>query len=189
MAKRGGSVSDSGKANDKTGASKNLLENPFNYQIIRIVEVIFGAIWLLDGLLKFSPNFLPYFPNLIPSVAATQPAYLQPWFSFWSQLIASNTLFFLYLVAALEFALAFSLITGFMRRVGYAGGVALSFLIWTVGEGFGWISSPGAANVGPGLLYMIIFFLLFLIINSFPYKRYSLDGFLRKRIKWWKYLS
>ena len=99
------------------------------------IRVILGIVWLIDGYLKFSPGLVDSFPALIKSEG--QPAWLQPWFNFWSSVTSSNAAPFVYSIGALEVALGLALVLGFMRKIAYLGGMVLSLLIWAIPEGFG----------------------------------------------------
>ncbi len=155
----------------------------------RGVEVIFGAIWGIDGTLKFVPGVVQAFPQMLRQASSGQPQWLLGWFSFWSGAGAVHPALLVYSVGLLELALAFSLIFGFMRRIGYPGGVLLSLLIWSVPEGLGGPYGPGSTDIGTGIIYAIAFLMLIALNAACGSGRPSLDGAIAKRVKWWKKLA
>ncbi|MDG6981580.1 MAG: PH domain-containing protein [Nitrososphaerota archaeon] len=63
------------------------LDNWFmrNLSVIKaVLRVVFGAFWLVDGILKFQPGLVDAFPDMVRSAAAGQPQWLSGWFSFWA---------------------------------------------------------------------------------------------------------
>lgn len=155
----------------------------------RSVEILFGLIWGIDGALKFVPGFVSTFPHMLQSAAAGQPAWLGGWFLFWSGAAAGNPAIFVYAIGLLELALAFALIFGFMRKMAYGGGIALSLLIWAVPEGFGGPYGPGSTDVGTGIVYAIAFLFLFALALYRRQDRLSLDALIGRKIRWWKKIA
>ncbi len=96
------------------------------------MRVIFGLVWLVDGALKFLPGLPNQFPDMIQSAAQGQPSWLAPWFNLWLSIVTPAPVFWVYLTGVLELALGLALILGFMRKVAYLGGIALSLFIWAV---------------------------------------------------------
>src|SRR5438309_3178857 len=88
------------------------------------IRIILGIVWLIDGYLKFSPGLVDSFPSLIKSEG--QPAWLQPWFNFWSSVTSANPAPFVYSIGTLEVALGVALVLGFMRKIVYLGVMVLS---------------------------------------------------------------
>lgn len=48
-----------------------------------VLRVTFGAIWLIDAMLKWLPGFRDSYMSVITAEAQGQPGWLQPWFHFW----------------------------------------------------------------------------------------------------------
>ncbi len=87
----------------------------------------------------------------------------------------------------LELLLGIALVFGFMRKVTYAAGVALSLLIWAVPEGFGgpYQSGAGGTDVGTGVVYALTFLGL-LVINALEgSSRWSVDHLIERRYPSW----
>jgi uncharacterized membrane protein YphA (DoxX/SURF4 family) len=150
------------------------------------VRIAFGLVWLIDGLLKFQPDMPSVFSQLIAQAEQGQPAWLMPWFNFWSNLVRVNPAFFVYLIGTLEVALAISLIFGAARKLAYTGGMALSLLIWSVPEGFGGPYGPSSTDIGTGIIYSFVFLLLLIINATYGTSRYSADYLIEQKIAWWK---
>jgi len=144
------------------------------------------VVWLVDGALKFQPGMPSQFSGMIAQAGEGQPAWLEPWFTFWSKLVAVNPAFFVYLVGFLEVALAASLILGVARKTAYIGGMGLSLLIWRLPEGFGGPYGPSSTDVGTGIIYAFVFLLLLLINTTYGTSELSLDRVIEKRINWWR---
>jgi len=104
---------------------------PRNAHVLKtLFRMLFGAIWVIDGSLKFQAGFVNAFSGEVSG--SGQPAWLQGWFSFWATQVNGNTAFWVYLVGSLELALGLALLFGFMRKITYVGGALLSLFIWAV---------------------------------------------------------
>jgi len=152
----------------------------------RSIEIIFGIIWGIDGAFKFMPGFVSVFPQMLQSAAAGQPSWLGGWFLFWSSAIMGNPAVFVYMIGLFELAISFALIFGFMRKIAYGGGIVLSLLIWAVPEGFGGPYGPGSTDIGTGIVYAIVFLLLFALALYNRQGRLTLDAMIGRRVRWWK---
>ncbi len=155
-------------------------------KLSRSFAIVFGIIWGIDGSLKFTGALATSLSSTIAQAAQGQPSWLQGWFSFWAAQTASNPAFWVYLVGFLELALAFALITGFMRKAAYTGGVFLSVFIWAVPEGFGGPYGPASTDIGTGIVYAMVFMFLMVLNATHGANPYSLDAWIEKRINWWK---
>ncbi len=153
------------------------------------IRITLGVVWLIDGSLKFQPGFVDAFSSIIKSVGDGQPAWLQPWFSFWSSLTATNPAPFVYGTGVLELLLGTALILGFMRKITYICGLLLSLFIWAIPEGFGGTYGPGATDIGTGAVYAFVFLALLVINAAFGPSKYSLDAFLERRWPFWGRLA
>ena len=150
---------------------------------------VFGIVWLIDGMLKFQPGMSDTFVSMITSAGQGQPMWITPWFNFWAGIVAQNPAFWVYLIGVGETLLGLALIFGFMRKVTYISGAALSLFIWAIPEGFGGPYGPGSTDIGTGIIYCFMFVSLMLVNATYGTSRYSLDGVIEKRISWWKKVS
>lgn len=150
-------------------------------------RLLLGAVWFIDGVLKFTSGYVSNFLANVQNAQANAPAWLSGWYSFWTAQASSNTTLIVYTVGVLEAVLGLALLLGFMRKVAYAGGVVLSLLIWAVPEGFGgpYQSGAGGTDVGTGIIYALAFLGLILINATYGPSRYSLDYLLEKRWPLW----
>lgn len=149
------------------------------------VRIVFGAIWFIDGLLKFSPGAAAAFPTLIQAAGQGQPAWLVPWFSFWAGIVSQSPYFWAYLIGGGELLLGIGLILGGMRKITYIAGALFSLLIWAVPEGFGGPYGPSSTDIGTGIVYSMVFVTLMLINAGYGPSRYSIDYLIEKRLSWW----
>ncbi len=153
------------------------------------MRIVFGIVWGIDGLLKFQPGVSDSLSQMISDAGTGQPAWLQPWFSFWSQTVAGNPAFFSASIGLLEVALAFALIAGFLRKIAYTGGFFLSLVIWSVPEGFGGPYGPGSTDIGTGIIYAFGFLFLLILNAAFGPSRWSLDALIERRWPGWRRLA
>ncbi len=153
------------------------------------IRIILGIVWLIDGYLKFQPGFVDSFPDMIRAAGDGQPAWLQPWFSFWANATTGNSAAVVYTTGTLEVALGLALILGLLRKIVYFGGIVLSLFIWAVPEGFGGPYGPGSTDIGTGIIYSFVFLSLIIINATYGPSKYSLDLILEKQIPAWKRIA
>ncbi len=149
------------------------------------VRKLFGLIWGLDGALKFLPQTPFWFSERVLAASIGQPPWLSGWFDFWVQQSSANAALDVYAVAGLEFALAFALIAGFLRKTAYVGGIVLSLLIWAVPEGFGGPYEPGTFDIGVGIIYAMALLILLTLETSREANRGTFDAWIERRIPAW----
>lgn len=151
-------------------------------------RVLFGLLWMTDAIFKWQPAFRDEYLGLIQDAAKGQPAWLGPWFTFFSNIIAPAPTVWAVLTALLESFIALALIFGFARKLTYIVGAVFSFLIWSTAEGFGQPYDPGATDPGGGIVYVAAF----LILIGFAYfatagasGRFAVDRLIETRVPWW----
>jgi nitrite reductase (NO-forming) len=93
---------------------------------------------------------------------------------------------FIRLTRLLETAIALGLLLGLARRWLYVVGGLFSLLIWSTAEGFGGPYAAGAANLGPALLYVLMFIALGVFDRTLGRTPYSLDYYLGRRWPRWQ---
>lgn len=154
-----------------------------------VMRMIVGVVWGIDGALKFGPGVTSNIVGMISGEGANQPAWLAPWFNFWSQTVATNPTFFVTSIGILEFTLGLSLIVGLGRKVAYTGGFFLSLLIWSVPEGFGGPYGPGSTDIGTGIIYALVFLFLLILNAAFGPSELSLDAVIERRWPAWRRIA
>ena len=154
-----------------------------------IIRIIFGVFWAIDGGLKFAPGFVDSFSSMIKDAASGQPSWLAGWFSFWASITSSNPSFYVYSTGLIELALGLGIIFGFLRKPVYIISLLLSLIIWSVPEGFGGPYGPGSSDIGTGIVYAIVAFMLLIISATFGPSRYSLDFLIEGKWRWWKKIA
>ena len=154
-------------------------------------RILFGVIWIIDGALKFTSGFVSGFPDAVQASAASAPAWLSAWYSFWVAEATAYPWVIVYTVGLLELALGIALVAGFLRKIAYVGGAALSLLIWAVPEGFGgpYASGAGGTDVGTGAVYALMFLGLMVMNSAFGPSRFSLDYLIERRFPAWAKLA
>lgn len=151
-----------------------------------LIRIVFGAIWAVDASFKWSPAFSREYLGLLQDASRGQPAWLRPWFSFWVHLVSGRVGAFALLTALLESYIAVALILGFARKVTYILASAFSLLIWSTAEGFGGPYTPGATDVGTGLIYALVFLSLLALNAQAGPSRLSVDWWIQQRWPWWQ---
>ncbi len=152
-----------------------------------IARIVFGLMWAADGLLKLSPDF-KISPFLMSDVSG-QSLPFQIWYKFWYDIVSPMPQFWIWVITFTEFGLAFCLIFGFMRKIGYLSGILTSFIIWGLPERFGGPYDSFSTNIGTGVIYLMVFVLLIVINSLEGPSRYSLDYYIEQRYHWWRVLS
>ena len=154
-----------------------------------IGRILFGFIWLIDAFFKIQPDFAKNLPDLIQEAAASQPSWLNGWFTFWVNITKTDPAFWAFSIAFTELAIAICLIFGFMRKIGYVAGIITSLVIWSVPEGFGGPYGPTSTDIGTGIIYAIAFLFLIVINSMEGPSKYSVDFYIEKKFSWWKMLA
>src|SRR5256885_102550 len=85
----------------------------------------------------------------------------------------------------IETAIAIGLLLGFARRITYFAGALFSLLIWSTAEGFGGPYTSGATNIGPALVYALVFIAAALFEHLLGRNPYSLDYYIGRRYPKW----
>lgn len=85
----------------------------------------------------------------------------------------------------IETAIAIGLLLGLARRLTYFGGALFSLLIWSTAEGFGGPYTLGATNIGPALVYALVFLTAAFFEHFLGPNPYSLDYYLGRLFPKW----
>jgi nitrite reductase (NO-forming) len=135
------------------------------------VRIVFGVIWLVDGVLEWQPAAFHNFLQLITAMSQGQPAPLGAVISAGQAAVAINPTLANGLLAALETAVGLSLITNTLSRWALRISVVLAALIWVFGQGFGMVFMPGATDVQSGPLYVLVSLMLLRALPERSYRR------------------
>jgi nitrite reductase (NO-forming) len=156
---------------------------------IAIFRISFGIIWTIDAVFKWQPSFAKGFMDTITSAAQGQPSWLNPWFHFWTHLIAHNPHLFAILTAIVESLIAIALLIGFARRTTYLSAAIFSLIIWGVAEGFGGPYSNSSTDIGGAVMYAVVFFGLYGLDRLATLPKWSVDNYISKRAPWWPVIA
>jgi uncharacterized membrane protein YphA (DoxX/SURF4 family) len=146
---------------------------------LAIVRIAFGVVWLIDAVFKFEPAFYHGILGVVKAADAGEPGWLNPWFHAWYSLIGNAAGLFAVGIIIIESLIALSLLSGIARRTTYIGGAIFSFLIWSVAEGFGGPYVAGSTDIGAGIIYVLLFGLLY-VVDTAKVPAYSLVPALAK---------
>jgi nitrite reductase (NO-forming) len=149
------------------------------------VRAAFGVVMAVDAYLKWQPAFAAHYVGYLQNAAKAQPLWLAPWFNFWLRIVIQHTDFFIFATRLLETAIAIGLLLGLARRVTYIIGALFSLLIWSTAEGFGGPYTAGATNLGPALVYALVFIAAALFERLLGSTPYSLDYYIGRRFPKW----
>lgn len=150
------------------------------------IRAAFGLTWGLDAYFKWQPDFYNNYQSYISGIISGQPSWLMPWFNFWNNLIALNPGVFSWATRIIEAIIALGLLLGFARKWIYMLGGFFALLIWAIPEGFGGPYTPGATDVGAGLIYAFVFLALILLDYVLGRSPYSLDFYIERGWPAWK---
>lgn len=157
---------------------------------VELLRLAFGGVWAIDAYLKWQPAFVSGYASNVAEGAKGQPSWLRPWFRFWRHVVDVDPHLFAYLTAAVETAIAVSLILGVSRRTVYLGGILWSIAIWTIPEGFGGSFLSGATDIGTAIMYALVFAVLY-ALEGLPTLTgvWSLDHRIERRLPRWRLLA
>jgi uncharacterized membrane protein YphA (DoxX/SURF4 family) len=153
---------------------------------IALTRIAFGLVWSVDAYFKWQPAFANNFVDYLSETINGQPAIIQAWLNFWIKLVSSDPLLFARIIALGETSIAIGLLLGLFSNLAYAGGTLLAITIWAVPEGFGGPYTPGATDIGAGIIYVFGFIGLFLLSAG---QHYGLDKILRTKLGRLSFLS
>lgn len=153
------------------------------------LRMLFGAIWIGDGLLRFLPGADPQLSYWLVIMAEDgQPTWLVGWLSAWANLIAGTPAFWWYGIGAIELSIGVCLVVGFLRRPAYLLGLALSLFLWTVPQALGGPYGPGSTDIGTGILYAVIFLAFLHLDGVGKATGITVDAALERRWPSWRRL-
>ncbi len=145
------------------------------------VRAAFGVVMAVDAYLKWQPSFAAHYVGYLQNAAKAQPDWLASWFNFWLRIVPPNADFFISATRIIETTIAVGLLLGLARRFTYSLGAIFSLLIWATAEGFGGPYTAGATNLGPALVYALVFIVLILFARILGSTPYSLDYHIGRR--------
>jgi uncharacterized membrane protein YphA (DoxX/SURF4 family) len=126
--------------------------------LLEILRLGMGVIWVVNALFILDPanNFFGSFSQTASSYAASTPGPVP--FPLW---VAQYPLAFSILIASVTVFLAAGFLTGYAVRIAAVVGSVFSLLLlWTQwGATF---TMPGATDVGPHPLYLLVYLILYL---------------------------
>ncbi|HEY5036339.1 MAG TPA: multicopper oxidase domain-containing protein, partial [Chthoniobacterales bacterium] len=149
------------------------------------VRAAFGVVMAVDAWLKWQPSFAAHYVGYLQNAAKAQPGWLAPWFNFWLQIVPPNADLFISATRVIETVIAVGLLLGLARRLTYSLGAVFSLLIWATAEGLGGPYTAGATNLGPALVYALVFIALILFARILGSTPYSLDYLIGRRFPLW----
>jgi nitrite reductase (NO-forming) len=150
------------------------------------IRAAFGLVWAIDTFFKWQPDFYNTYLSYITGIVSGQPQWLLPWFNLWVKIITPNPGFFAWGTRLIETIIALGLLFGLGRKWIYVLGGLFAFIIWAVPEGFGGPYTPGATDVGGGLIYVLVFGALIVMDYALGRSPYSVDFYLEKKFPFWR---
>ncbi len=161
-------------------------ESPWMGALSSAVRTAFGVIWAINAWLTWRPSFAAHYVGYLQNAAVHQPEWLAPWFKLWLRVVTPLAPVFIWGTRIVETAIALALLLGFARRITYVVGFVVSLLIWATADGFGGPYVFGASNVGPALIYALVFVGLYALDHAQGREPYSVDDYLEQRWPRWR---
>jgi len=135
------------------------------------VRIVFGVIWLIDGVLEWQPADFHNLLQLITAMSQCQPAPLAAVISAGQAVVAINPILANAMLAALETAIGLSLITNRLTRWALGVSALLAAMIWVFGQGLGMVFMAGATDIQSGPLYILVSLMLLKGLPARTYRR------------------
>lgn len=158
---------------DQTELQQDSITIPRAYLIIfqqngiGIVRIVFGVAWAIAAFLKWQPVFIQSFADTVSGASQGQPVPIQTWIGLWHNIAQINPAGFGFLPALVESLLAICFIFGIFTNSAALIGMAWSFIIWSVPEGFGGPYALGhSTDVGTAFPYLLLCTLLLLLSSG-----------------------
>jgi thiosulfate dehydrogenase [quinone] large subunit len=147
---------------------------------IGFLRIVFGVVWGIDAWFKWQPDFITNFTSYVSGAQAGQPGVIHGWINFWVNVVNVNPQAFAHAVAVGETLVALALLFGVFSNLTNVAGILLSVVIWTTAEGLGGPYHAGSTDVGPAIIYALVFVALFLTSAGL---HLGLDGRLTPRLR------
>jgi nitrite reductase (NO-forming) len=80
-------------------------------------------------------------------------------------------------------------VLGVARKLVYGGGIFYSRMVWSTAGGFDGPYGPGTTDIGPAVIYAVVFCALPVMGAQGLAVRYSLDALITRRVPWWHELG
>jgi nitrite reductase (NO-forming) len=158
-------------------------------EILSAARIFFGIVWILDGYFKFAFNTPNSLSQIVTYAGYGQPAWMQGWFTFWAGIISWSPPLSQALIGVTEILLGLLLVFGLLRKAVYLVGILFSLSIWSIAQSFGGPLAAGKVEVGSGLVYALVFFMLLVACSMQLETRFSLDPRITKKFSGWAQLS
>lgn len=152
---------------------------------VSAVRAAFGLIWAINAFLTWRPEFAAHYVGYLQNAAQGQPQWLLPWFNMWINLVSPNPGIFILLTRIIETLIAIGLLFGLARKWIFIVGGLFSLLIWATAEGFGGPYATGVSNIGPALVYVMLFAALLIFERVLGRTPYSLDYYIEEHFPRW----
>jgi thiosulfate dehydrogenase [quinone] large subunit len=157
-----------------------------------ILRVLFGVVWVLDGLLETQAGVTPQVLSLLYQLNANgQPSWLTPWFNFWTPIVIHNAALMLGMLFLSEIILGVALVLGVARKLVYYFGVPYSLILWGL-SGFGGPYTPYSSDLGAPVMYAFVFLALIALeleTGRAASRFLSFDAIIERHLSKWKKLA
>ncbi len=144
---------------------------PWRLDWWKSVRIVFGVIWLIDGVLEWQSADFHNLLQLITAMSQGQPAPLAAVIRAGQAVVAINPILANAMLAALETAIGLSLITNRLTRWALGVSALLAAMIWVFGQGLGMVFMAGATDIQSGPLYILVSLMLLKGLPARTYRR------------------
>ncbi|HEX5415920.1 MAG TPA: multicopper oxidase domain-containing protein, partial [Chloroflexota bacterium] len=149
------------------------------------IRAAFGVIWAVNAFLAWQPGFSAHYVGYLQNAAQGQPPWLAGWFAFWIAVVTPNAGLFVGMTRLFDLVIALGLLFGLARKWIYLVGGGYSLLIWATADGLGGPYVAGTSNLGPALVYVLVFAALIVFDRLEGRTPYSVDYYLEERWPGW----
>ena len=144
----------------------------------RLITILLGILWFIDGILQFQPGSFTkaFITSILSPNLQGQPLFIQSIINFGIHLFSINSVVMNLGSAIIQILIGLALILPISKqyqRIALYISVAWALVVWGLGEGFGNIFT-GMASFYTGAPGSVILYLILAIFLLYP-KRFSLD--------------
>ena len=119
-------------------------------------RIIFGSLWILDGILELLPDTAKKFISIIQGMADGQPGWLHTMLTWTANLLSPHAILWNGVLGVTEIVVGVLLLFSVSARLGIILSIVLAIPIWIVGQAFGGILTGSATDPGAMPLYILV---------------------------------
>src|SRR5690606_16505169 len=142
--------------------------------------------WAINAYLTWGPEFAIHYVAYLQNAEGVYPAWLLWRCNMWINLISPAPRIFISLTHIIDNIITIGYLFGLARKWTFIVGGLFSLLIWSTAEGFGGPYATGVSNLGPALVYVLLFAALLIFERVLGRTPYSVDYYIEERYPRWR---